>query len=125
MTETHTPNELEQTCKRELDRRRILKGGIMASHDKFTSFSCTIRDISDTGAKLKVDPLAALPETFILMIDLDGIEVDCQMVWRDGNHMGVKFTSEMRQKEPKRAQSLQPTVAKQKPTLRRRPLEQS
>ena len=74
-------------------RRRVLKSGIAASNDRRLTVNCTVRDISDTGARLRVEGSMTVPDTFELLIPLDGLEAPCQVVWRKGGDVGVKFLS--------------------------------
>jgi hypothetical protein len=52
---------------------------------------CVVLDISASGARIDVPSNAAVPVTFKLVIDLEGTERLCQMVWRRENSMGVRF----------------------------------
>ena len=69
---------------RMVARRRVLKSGIAASNDRRLTVNCTVRDISDTGARLRVEGSMTVPDTFELLIPLDGLEAPCQVVWRKG-----------------------------------------
>ena len=60
----------------------MLKGAIVAYNDRRSTMPCFVRDISDTGARLRMDCSMSPPDTFLLIIELDGIEVDCEVVWR-------------------------------------------
>jgi hypothetical protein len=54
---------------------------------------CVLVDISDTGARLELDP-AAIPETFSLLLSPGGEERRaCRIVWRSTNQIGVQFQS--------------------------------
>ncbi|MGA2056197.1 MAG: PilZ domain-containing protein [Bradyrhizobium sp.] len=56
--------------------------------DKIT---CTVRDLSITGASLEVlDPKNA-PEKFTLVIPEDGLKIACQVVRRTEFRLGIKF----------------------------------
>ena len=66
--------------KRRGPRRRVLKGAIVAYNDRHSTMPCFVRDISDTGARLRMDCSMSPPDTFLLIIELDGIEVDCEVV---------------------------------------------
>jgi hypothetical protein len=85
-------------------RRRMLKGAIITSADRKTAIPCMVRDTSASGARLRFDTGLTIPDTFLLIIDLDGIEVDCEVVSRRGRDMGVKFTSSTRAVKPRRVQ---------------------
>ena len=102
-------------------RRRVLKSGIAASNDRRLTVNCTVRDISDTGARLRVEGSMTVPDTFELLIPLDGLEAPCQVVWRKGGDVGVKFLSAPRIAAPKRAQVISTVVPAKAISLRRLP----
>ena len=79
--------------KRRGPRRRVLKGAIVAYNDRRSTMPCFVRDISDTGARLRMDCSMSPPDTFLLIIELDGIEVDCEVVWRKQPDLAVAFVS--------------------------------
>jgi hypothetical protein len=107
--------------KRRAPRRRILKGGIIAFNHMHSTLPCAVRDLSDTGAKLRVTGSMAPPDTFVLIIELDGIEVDCRVVWRKSPDLAVSFVSPLRKIARKREQVVTALVPERKPTLRRTP----
>lgn len=99
-------------------RRRMLKAGVIAFNDHFMSYRCTIREASATGARLRVDDVMAIPANFDLIIELDAVEYTCAVVWRRQGEIGVRFTSEPRQRVATRAQVVRSST--EKPTLRRK-----
>lgn len=101
-------------------RRRALKAGVIAFQGHFISYPCTLREISETGARLRVDDVRMIPDEFDLLIELDAVEYSCATVWRRQNDIGVRFTAPPRQKAPKRAQIVNAVRPEQKPTLRRK-----
>ena len=102
-------------------RRKVLKAGIAASNNRHLTVSCTVRDLSATGARLRVDNMLGIPDTFELIIAVDGLEANCQVVWRKTNEVGVKFLGAPRIVGAKRAQVIDPIRPTQAPSLRRKP----
>jgi hypothetical protein len=102
-------------------RRRVLKSGIAASNDRRLTVNCTVRDLSDTGARLRVEGSMTVPDTFELLIPLDGLEASCQVVWRKGGEVGVRFLSAPRIVAAKRTQVVSAVVPAKAVTLRRVP----
>jgi hypothetical protein len=102
-------------------RRRMLKAAKIAYNDRHVTINCMVRDISATGAKLRVEGSVTAPDTFELLIPLDGLEANCQVVWRSGTDVGVKFLGAPRTVAAKRAQIVNPLVPAAAPTLRRKP----
>lgn len=79
--------------KRSAPRRRILKAGIVAYNDRRSTLPCTVRDLSTTGARLRVNGSVNAPDTFDLIVELDCLEASCQVVWRKADQIGVRFLS--------------------------------
>ena len=107
---------------RRHDRKRILKGGTIAFNGRHSTMPCVVRDLSLSGARLQVTHSNVVPDTFELLIDLDGFEAFAEVAWRAQNEVGVRFLAAPTKVAPKRAQSLVvsvPTEARAKPTLRR------
>lgn len=100
-------------------RRRVLKTGIVACNERRLTMSCTVRDISATGARLRVEGSLTLPDLFELIIEMDGLEADCQVVWRKANEAGVKFLAAPRKVTAKRPQVISPITPTKQPSLRR------
>lgn len=100
------------TDKRRAQRRRILKGAVAAFSNRHCSIACIVRDISLTGARIRSEGSVNIPDTFELLIELDGTEADCEVVWRKGNEIGVRFRGAPRRVNPCRQQSLNSTQPK-------------
>lgn len=111
----------EQGDGRVAPRRRVLKAAVVASNDRHLTIDCMVRDLSETGARLRIDSSLTVPDTFELIIDIDGLEADCQVVWRAKNEAGVRFLGAPRRVAAKRVQVVNPIVPTIAPTLRRKP----
>ena len=98
-TSTQTTEE-----KRAEIRSRVIKAGTISYNDHHFTIPCMVRNISDTGARVKFDKTVIVPETFALEIELDAMEVDCEVVWRRRDEVGVKFVSEIRPTKRSRVQ---------------------
>jgi hypothetical protein len=81
---------------------------------------CTVRDLSATGARLRLDTSVGAPDSFLLVIDMEGMEADCTVVWRKASEIGVKFLSAPRMVSARR-QVITALVPEKAPTLRRKP----
>jgi hypothetical protein len=103
-------------------RRRVLKSGIIAFNDRYSALPCTVRNLSATGAHLRAEGSINAPNTFELLIELDGFEANCEVLWRKDKDIGVRFLSAPRMVAPKRAQVVNALVPNQPPNLRRNPL---
>lgn len=110
----------ENSTGRLSSRRRTLKAGVIAYSGRHVTLHCTIRDLSDGGARLLVTGTVEAPDTFELIIEIDALEVPCAVMWRRGMEIGVKFTAPPRRREKKRLQVIdQWAQSTAKPTLRR------
>lgn len=107
--------------QRVAQRRRILKAGTVAYNARHVTLSCTVRDISATGARVRVDGSVSAPDSFELLIEADGLEASCEVVWRHGNEVGVRFLAAPRMVAPKRQPMINPLMPAEKPSLRRKP----
>ena len=107
--------------RRQAPRRRVLKAGIVAFNDRFVSLQCTVRDISATGARLRVDGSINVPDKFELIVEIDGMEVLCEVVSRKASQIAVRFIAPPRMLPPRRVQVVMALAPATPPTLRRKP----
>lgn len=64
----------------------VLEGG-------FAARPCTVIDLSDTGAKIRTDDPNAVSSKLKLSFSRDGRKgLPCEVVWRRGQTMGLKFS---------------------------------
>ena len=103
-------------------RRRVLKGAVAAFNARHSTIPCTVRDMSDTGCRLLTAGSISIPDTFELMIELDGTVVGCQVVRRSKTELGVAFIGLIEQRAPERLQALSMTRPTSAPSLRRVPI---
>jgi PilZ domain len=62
--------------------------------DASFSVSCTVRNISEAGARLVLERTDPLPAEFILLLrPTSSIGRRCQTVWQLGDKAGVRFVS--------------------------------
>jgi hypothetical protein len=76
--------------KRGYARRRVLKGGKIVFNDGRSTIDCTVRDISESGAKLKVASILGVPDRFLLAMS-GGEEHECRVIHRRETELGVAF----------------------------------
>jgi hypothetical protein len=76
--------------KRIAPRHRVFKHGILA-FGSGGSVDCTVRSLSETGARLDVASPIGLPESFVLMIETEQFCRPCHSVWSRNKQIGVAF----------------------------------
>ena len=114
-----TPESLESTAAERERRQRVLKKGVVSYNRGAISTDVLVRDFSSKGVKIKRTTDVPIPDHFTLDVPMDGIRIDCEVRWREGDMLGVRFSSAPTlRSEPYRAQ-MQPTGMPR--TLRRRP----
>jgi hypothetical protein len=75
---------------RNAQRHRVLKGGTI-SFNGAAGISCTVRNLSDTGAALDVISPVGIPPVFTLVLDGSELAKPCHVVWRKEKRIGVAF----------------------------------
>ena len=83
-------------------RKHALKGARIVFNRGSSSFNCTIRDLTDGGAKLVVDTAADIPKAFDLRLDDGSPPRHCSVQWISGNSIGVRFASAASDAKPGR-----------------------
>lgn len=76
--------------RRVAARRRTLKGAHIVFNQGRSTITCIVRNLSTTGALLRVESVVGIPPDFILSLD-DGTSYRCGVVRRSGTEIGVKF----------------------------------
>jgi hypothetical protein len=74
--------------RRETSRLRLLKSGKILLGKAFVP--CTVRNLSDGGARLQVQSTFGLPAAFELAFD-DNPPRHCKVVWLDDTTLRVEF----------------------------------
>ena len=91
---------------RQSVRQRVLKGAVAAFQNYRSTVECQLRDISQTGCRLRLISPQILPNTFSLRVTADKTTAECEIMWRRGNDVGIRFVGAPRSIQRKRA----PTV---------------
>jgi hypothetical protein len=79
------------TKKREA-RKSLHQPGWITLDGGFAARPCVVRDLSSTGAKITVDDPNVLPAKLRLAFARDArTGRNCEVVWRRGNSVGIKF----------------------------------
>ena len=81
---------------------RLLLEGKIVSLDGTTVIDVKIREISATGAILRIPPNVNFPENFYLQVVADGKRYPAEKRWRKGERLVVKFVREPRPTSPRK-----------------------
>jgi len=76
--------------KRRHPRRKVMKSAKAYFNDGKSLYDCSVRDWSETGARLVFPDLTPMPRHFVLRLS-DGSDHDCEVVRADGAIVGVRF----------------------------------
>src|SRR5215211_885439 len=80
--------------QRRAPRRRVLLDGRVIFNNRFSIIECTIRDLSDTGAKVVFQHPTPLPPEVGLEIFKTGESFQARVVRSDGKTHGLMFVRE-------------------------------
>jgi len=80
--------------RRRFFRRRMLKGARISFDKSSSIFSCTVRDISEGGARLEIGNTLGIPDEFTLTMEDGSASFQCVVRRRTMTTLGVEFLSE-------------------------------
>jgi hypothetical protein len=89
MDETIIPPPLAE--RRPKPRKRVLFGGRISYFDGAHHFNCSIRDLSDTGARITLQPGQPIPSNVYLIDTRNRIVHESKVVWNSGREAGLTF----------------------------------
>jgi hypothetical protein len=82
--------------KRKSIRRTLERPGWIVVGDGVPPISCTIRDMSKSGARLAVPSQSAIPRAFVLHLAKNGaVARKCVLVWKSEatDEIGIEFVA--------------------------------
>lgn len=88
-----------QKDRRQFGRRDTFLRGTVVTEDG-VSLPCTIVNVSDGGAALRMTGDAEVPDTFFLVVQSDDMIVSCRVAHRTDGKIGIAYIS-----MPRRASS--------------------
>lgn len=75
---------------RRAPRRNILRAGRVSFGDESTT--CTVRNVSATGASIEGANMNGIPDAFTLVLEMESTARPCTVVWRKKTRIGVRFS---------------------------------
>ena len=80
--------------RRHLERQKTTSGALIFSNRQRGIFSCTLRDISDTGVGLRINDGDIIDPSFKITLDNFESVRSCQISWLRGRYLGASFSTE-------------------------------
>jgi hypothetical protein len=77
--------------RRNVKRTRVLRSAKIIVPRRSPVIHCTVQNITDGGACLKVANTYGVPQTFDLTFEHGRTRRACRVVWRTNNELGVAF----------------------------------
>lgn len=74
---------------RRSNRRATNKVAVVKAEGK--QITCLFRDLSSTGARLRLVGIFQVPDRFRIHSSLEKIDHSCVVIWRKGKEVGVRF----------------------------------
>ena len=71
----------------------MLKSAVIALHNRSSVFDCVVRDMNESGARIRTDAAPGMPETFLFRIRNNEQERHARIVWQGKGEMGLKFST--------------------------------
>ena len=87
-----TPTKLANAATgehRRAARRNVLRAGRISFGKE--SLTCTVRNLSATGASIEGARLIRAPNTCRLVLEMESAERRCTVIWRKNARIGVRF----------------------------------
>jgi hypothetical protein len=76
--------------KRTVPRHSVLKRGTLVVNGGGV-FDCTVRNLSESGARIDIANPLGVPKVFTLVIEADHFKRRCHAVWSSERQIGVAF----------------------------------
>jgi hypothetical protein len=74
---------------RRAARRNVLRSARLSFGKE--RLTCTVRNLSATGASIEGANLVQVPDTFTLVLEMESAERPCRVVWRRKARIGIRF----------------------------------
>ena len=87
--ETPKPPPLAE--RRPKPRKRVLFGGRVTYSEGAKHFDCSIRDLSESGARISLKPGVPIPSSVYLIDTRNRTVHESRVVWNNGREAGLQF----------------------------------
>lgn len=72
-------------------RRRALLGAMIVARDGTSSCHCTVRELSEGGARIEVPRATIVPSKVYLLTSRRAAAQEAQIIWRNATQAGLKL----------------------------------
>ncbi len=87
---------MNEKDNRSSQRRRTVLTGRVVFNNRSSVLDCTVRDLSETGARISFAAVSELPPEFELEIPNKGQRVQARLMWSRGATHGVMFVQDQK-----------------------------
>ena len=77
--------------RRRKCRRRVLLGGVISTRDGAQCLPCSIRSLSEKGARIATPRSQTIPADIFLIIIRDQVAHEAEVAWRNPKETGLVF----------------------------------
>ncbi len=77
--------------RRSVGRTQINRSALLFFHGQADVFACCVRDVTNSGAGIRLEGLNVLPVKFDLSFDNFRTVRACRLKWRESDFVGVAF----------------------------------
>ena len=77
--------------RRSIGRTKISKGALLFFSEGTGVHACTVHDVTNSGAGIRLQGLKVIPLEFALSFDNFKTVRMCRLAWRQGDLFGVAF----------------------------------
>lgn len=84
-------SDAPQTERRGARRQRVLKGAQLSFNGGYGALECTVRNLSETGARLVFGETSAVPPKFQFRLAGEARRVQATVRWRSMTDIGISF----------------------------------
>ena len=79
--------------RRSIGRTLVNRNAVLFLRGQADVFSCCVRDVTNSGAGIRLEGLNVLPVEFDLSFDNFRTVRKCRLIWRDADFVGVAFAT--------------------------------
>ena len=84
----------EPVVERRKIKRSLINRSVLLSHSgRAAPMPCVVRDATNCGASLRIPGVILIPTSFRISLDNFVTSRTCQLVWRDGDFLGVRWNA--------------------------------